>query len=259
MTSALAGSFFLRKSPKFTDIAVVAREMLQLRCMNAKQVAVFCAVLSLCVSVFAQAVEKVVNEDGKVQAQVNGALVPMKAPVAFGGGIIVNTNGASKVAQGKERQLEKGQSITPDGMLHKPDGSVVPIFDHYFSKAGRVYVVKDGEAPTPLAQNITFADGSVLSPDAMLRVPGGRIQRLLDGQTLQLSGSVIPTIDTVTFKNGKVTVSKDGALIPVASSITMNDGTKVMANGTMISFDGRTTTQLKDGQTVTLPGAALRR
>ena len=61
------------------------------------------------------------------------------------------------------------------------------------------------------------------------------------------------------LRSGKVIVSKDGALIPVASSITMNDGTKVMANGTMISFDGRTTTQLKEGETVTLPGAVLRR
>jgi hypothetical protein len=54
-------------------------------------------------------------------------------------------------------------------------------------------------------------------------------------------------------------VQKDGALIPVSSSIMMNDGTKVMANGTMISFDGKKTTRLKEGETVTLPGAVLRR
>ena len=230
-----------------------------MRSMSAKQVAVFCAVLSFCVSVFAEGVEKIVNLDGKVQAQVDGKLVPMKLAVAFPAGIIINTNGVFKVAGGKERQLDKGQSLTPDGMLHKPDGSVMPVFDHYFSKGSRMYVVKDGDAPAPVTQNVTFADGSVLSPDAVLRIPGGRIQRVLDGQTLQLTGAVIPTVDTVMLRSGKVIVSKDGALIPVASSITMNDGTKVMANGTMISFDGRTTTQLKEGETVTLPGAVLRR
>lgn len=229
--------------------------------MNARQIAVSCAVLSFCASLFGQGgVEKVVNQDGKIQAQVTGgASVPMKVPVAFPGGVIVNTNGVFKVGQGKERQLEKGQAITADGMLHKPDGSVGPVFDHYFSKGGHVYVVKDGGAPELVTQNVTLPDGSVLSPDAVLRMGDGRIQRLLDGQTLRLDGNVIPTLDSVTLKNGKVTVQKDGALIPVATSITMNDGSKVMANGQVVSFDGRTTRQLKDGETITLPGAVLRR
>ena len=230
--------------------------------MNAKQIVVGCAVLSLWLgaSVFGQGgVEKVLNHDGKVQAQIGGQLQPMKAAVAFPNGVVVNTNGAFKVAQGKERKLEKGEAIAADGMLHKPDGTVMPVFDHYISKGGRVYLVKDGDAPTPITQNVTLPDRSVLSPDGMLRVGGGRIQRLLDGQTLRLDGNVIPSQDTVTFKNGKVVVQKDGALIPVASSITMNDGTKVMANGTMISFDGKKTTKLKEGETITLPGAVLRR
>lgn len=230
--------------------------------MNAKQIAVSCAVLSLCLcaSVFGQGgVEKVLNQDGKVQAQVSGQLQPMKAAVAFPSGIVVNTNGAFKVGQGKERELENGQAITADGMLHKTDGTVTPVFDHYVSKGGRVYVIKNGGAPTPLGQNVTLPDGTVLSPDAMLRVGGGRIQRLLDGQTLRLDGNVIPAQDTVTLKNGKVVVQKDGALIPVSSSIMMNDGTKVMANGTMISFDGKKTTKLKEGETITLPGAVLKR
>lgn len=249
------------KWPKNTDIALGAREMLTyFKYMNARQIAVSCAVLSFCASLFGQGgVEKVVNQDGKIQAQVTGgALAPMKAAVAFPGGIVVNTNGVFKVGQGKERQLEKGQSITADGMLHKPDGSVGPVFDHYFSKGGRVYVVKDGGAPEPVTQTVTLPDGSVLSPDAVLRM-AGRMQRLLDGQTLRLDGNVIPSLDSVTLKNGKVTVQKDGALFPVATSITMNDGSKVMANGTVISFDGRTTRQLKEGETITLPGAVLKR
>ena len=228
--------------------------------MKINRIALSSVILSLCLSVFGQGgVEKVVNQDGKVQAIVSGKPQPMKAAVAFPGGIIVNTNGVFKVAGGKERKLEPGQSITPDGMLQKPDGSISPLFDHYVSRGGRVYVVKDGGAPEPVTQNVALADGSVLAPDSTLRMSNGRIQRFLEGQTLRLNGAVIPTLDSVTLKNGKVTVQKDGALIPVATSIMMNDGTKVMANGTLISFDGKTTTKLKEGQTVTLPGAALRR
>ena len=202
-------------------------------------------------------VEKVVNRDGKMQAQVGGNFIPMTAPVAFPAGILVNTNGAFKVANGKERKLENGHSITPDGMLHSPNGAVAPVFDHYIVKGGRLYVVKDGAAATPVTHNVNLPDGSALSPDAFYR-SGGRLSRLVDGQTLRVDGGVIPSVDSVTLKDGKVIVQKDGALIPVTSSITMNDGSRVLANGTLVSFGGQSR-KLKEGETVTLPGAVLRR
>lgn len=227
--------------------------------MNAIHRVAFSALfLAFAVSIHGQAVEKVLNRDGKIQVWVGGNPQPIKAPVAFGN-IHINTNGAFKVSGGKERKLENGQAITSDGMLHLPNGTVTPVFDHYLIKGGRAFEVKDGGAPTPVTQNVALPDGSLLTPDASLRLAGGRIQRLIDGHTLRLDGNVIPTQDTVTLKNGKVVVQKDGALIPVTSSLTMNDGTKVHANGTMVSFDGKKTTTLKEGQTITLPGAALRR
>jgi len=215
-------------------------------------------ILGLAVSVLAQGVEKVVNQDGKVQAQVGGSLVPMKAAVAFPGGILINTNGNFKVGSGTERKLENGQAITPDGMLHKSDGSIAPVADHYVIQGARVYIVKDGAAPAPVTQTVAFPDGSTLTPDAFYNT-GGRVARLIDGQTLAIGGNVIPSLDSVTLKGGKVMVQKDGALFPVATSITMNDGSKVLANGTIISFDGRTSRTLKEGETITLPGAVLKR
>jgi hypothetical protein len=215
-------------------------------------------ILGFAASLLAQGVEKVVNQDGKVQAQVGGNLVPMKAAVAFPGGILINTNGTFKVNNGTERKLENGQSITPDGMLHKPDGSVGPVTDHYVIQGARVFIVKDGAAPAPVTQTVVFPDGSSLAPDAFYR-SGGRMTRLIDGQTLAIGGNVIPSLDTVTLKDGKVTVQKDGALLPVATSIMMNDGSKVLANGTIISFDGRTSRMLKEGETITLPGAILKK
>jgi hypothetical protein len=225
--------------------------------MNAKRIALSCLLLGFSLSAFGQ-VEKVVNQDGKMHAQVGGTLQPMKAAVAFPGNIVVNTNGVFKVGSGKERKLEKGQAITADGMLHNTDGSIGPVFDHYVGRGGRVYVVRDGAAPAPMTENVTFPDGSSLTPDGIYRA-GGRMSRLLDGQTLRVDGNIIPAVDSVTLKNGKVTVQKDGTLFPVTTSITMNDGSRVMANGTIVSFDGRTTTKLTEGQTITLPGAVLRR
>src|SRR5256885_15633385 len=98
-------------------------------------------ILGLAVSVLAQGVEKVVNQDGKVQAQVGGSLVPMKAAVAFPGGILINTNGAFKVGTGgTERKLENGQAITPDRVVHKTDGRIRPVADHYGIQGGPGYV-----------------------------------------------------------------------------------------------------------------------
>jgi len=199
----------------------------------------------------------VLNQDGELQTQVDGAIQPMKADVNFAGGIVVRTNGVFQVGKGKERKLEKGQAIMFDGMLYKPDGSVRPVFDHYVATANRVYVVKDGGTPALVTQTVSFPDGSSLRPDAFYLVRGN-LRRLIDGQMLDLEGKIIPSVDTVTLKDGKVTVQKEGALLPVKTSMIMNDGTQVFADGTMISLDGLTTVKLREGQTIAIPGAVLR-
>ena len=223
--------------------------------MNAIQT---CLIFGLFTStqVAALAAEKVVKQGGQVQVVEGGKLAPMKEAVSFSNNIKVDTNGVFTVANGKERKLEEGQALTAEGMLYSPSGSVVPVFDHYVLKGIRVQLVKDGQS-TPLNQSVVLADQSVLSPSGEFRTPGGRMQRLIEGQALKLDGGMVPSLDTVTLKNGKVVVQKEGELLPVASNITMNDGTRVYAKGTIVSMDGKTTIQLQEGQTVTLPGAAL--
>jgi len=199
----------------------------------------------------------VLNYEGQMQVQVGDALQPMPSAVTFPRDIVIKTNGTFKVGQGGERTLEQGQAITAQGMLYKPDGTIVPVFDHYLSKHNRIYLVKDGGEPRLVHQNVVFADGTYLRPDAYYHSGRGNLRRLIDGHTIALDGRIIPSLDSVTFKDGKVTVQKDGALLRVASSITMNDGTKVLADGTMTSFDKTKTIKLREGQTVVLPGPIL--
>src|SRR5687767_3984288 len=98
--------------------------------------------LGFCVPAFCQEVELVMNHEGNMHVQVGGSFQPMTVAVGFPGGIVVQTNGVFKVGQGKDRKLEAGQTLTADGMLYKPDGSVGPVFDHYVAKGNRIYVVK---------------------------------------------------------------------------------------------------------------------
>ena len=225
--------------------------------MNPRRVALSCLFTGFCLSVFGQDVQMVLNQDGEMVTHVGDDLQRMTATVTFAGGIVITTNGAFTVGKGKERKLDKNEAITADGMLYKPDGSLAPVFDHYVAKANRVYMVKDGGQPAPVTANVVFPDGSYLRPDAFYQVRGN-LRRLIDGQTLALDGRIIPSLDTVTFKDGVVTVQKEGALLKVTTSMIMNDGSKVLADGTMISFDGNTSLKLREGQTIALPGAVLR-
>jgi len=229
--------------------------------MNAikKTIAGWACVTAFCLGAVGaeQSIDKVTRKDRKVLAVQDGKMGPLTRAVSFAGEIKVSTNGIITLANGKERELKDGQTLTKDGLLYNPDGSVAPVIDHVTVRNGRVYVVNDGQ-PTALAQNMVFPNGSVLSADGTLRVPGGRIVRLLDGHVLKLDGTPLEAKDTVSVMDGKVIVQKDGGLIKLASSqrITMNDGSQVFGNGVVVGRDGRTVT-IKEGETITLEGPVL--
>jgi hypothetical protein len=179
----------------------------------------------------------------------------LKLPFA----VEVNTNGGFKVGKGKERRLAEGQIIRSDGWLLNPDGSVEPVFDHVAMQAGAVKIVRDGQTEL-LALPMDFANGMHLEPDGSCAYPSGANARLMDGQLFRLNGTPVAAKDTVTLKNGVVVVQKDGSLIRLApvQIMGMNDGTRVRGNGQIQKADG-TVTQLREGQTILLDGALVRR
>ncbi len=202
-------------------------------------------------------IDKVLKKDGKVLMVQDGKTGPLNQNVSFASDVKVTTNGFITIANGKERELKEGQILTKDGLLYNADGSVSPVIDHITMRNGRVYVVNNGQA-APLVQNMVLPNGSVVSTDGTLRMPGGRMVRLLDGHVLKLDGSPLGAKDTVSLMDGKVVIQKDGGLIKLAPSqrITMNDGTQVYGNGTVISRDGRAVA-VKEGETITLEGPVL--
>jgi len=170
--------------------------------------------------------------------------------------IEVNTNGCFKVGNGQERKLEEGQVLRRDGWLLNRDGSTWPVFDYVAMKEGKVIVVRDGRAET-LTAPTTFPGNLKIAPDGSCVYPNGSSARLVDGQLFRLDGTSIPAKDTVTLKNGRVVVQKSGTLISLTPSqiMGMNDGTRVRGDGSIMNRDG-TITQLREGQTVLIEGAA---
>jgi len=205
-------------------------------------------------------VDKVQFKDNKVFAWRNGGIIEAVTEVALPFDILVQTNGAFTVKAGKKRQLEEGEILGRDGMLLKPDGSIVALMDHVTLNRGQVLHNEDGEAAAA-RDVIQLGDGMTLRPDRKIITPQGNASWLLDGELLKPEGGSLPARDTITMQGGRVMVQKDGSMLPLdpARSITMNDGTKVLGDGTVIGFlsDGRT--KLAEGEVLVIEGVVVRR
>jgi hypothetical protein len=171
----------------------------------------------------------------------------------------VSTNGTFTVAKGKDRKLLEGQVLRRDGWLVKPDGSVQPVVDHLAMIAGRAMLVLDGEAAA-LAKTMTFPNGMTVDPDGTCVFPDGWRSRLVDGQLFRMDGTLIPSKDSVTLIGGRVLVQRSGTMIPLqpVQMMGMSDGTRVYGTGSIQRLDG-TTLQLREGQTIILDGALIKR
>jgi hypothetical protein len=233
---------------------------LKVKFMNVNSVRTGVVSLLLCLGLPAlgadenQAPESATFKGGKVLVLKAGKLVETTNEVAIAGNVVINTNGVFKVGPGKARQMSERQTIDAQGMLTSPDGSVVPVFDHYVLRGGRVEVVQDGEAAL-LAREFALPDGARISPDGSMRGRDGRLSRLLDGQLMRLDGSVVPVTDTISLKEGKVVLFKDGGRVELKRTqvISMSDGTRVTGDGGVTRPDGSSVT-LKEGETIKIPG-----
>jgi hypothetical protein len=179
----------------------------------------------------------------------------LTAEMTMPGGIKVLTNGTFRVNEGKARRLKEGQILRADGYLLNPDGSIMPACDHIAMSGATVMVFRDGEGEA-LAAPLTLPDGSIINPNGAYAGSNGRYSRLVDGQLLTLEGVSIGGLDTISLRNGKVVVYKSGALIPLQSPnviMGMYDGTRVRGDG-FITFHDGTTTQMAEGQIITVPG-----
>jgi hypothetical protein len=228
--------------------------------MNAKSIRTGALLIWLCSSLSTfgadgnQAPESATFKAGKVLVAQGGKSVAATKEISFDGGIVINTNGAFKVATGKPRQMREGQTIDAQGMLSSPDGSVVPVFDHITLRKGRVQIVKDGDSKV-LAGEFAMPNGTKVLADGSIRGPGGAMRRLLDGQLLKLDGSAVGVTDTISLTGGKVVLFKDGGRVEVRRGqvISMSDGTRVSGDGSVVRPDGTRVT-LKEGETIKVPG-----
>lgn len=221
--------------------------------------AALAGVASLLVGGFeATAQQRLTRKAGQIVLLQNGGTVVLTNSYTLSPDIQVMTNGTFSVKGASPRALLEGQILSSDGLLTSTDGSVVPVEDHLAMVRGRPMLIKNG-SPEPIKRPMRLEDGTTVQPDGTVTTATGSRTRLLDGQWFRLSGDPIASRDSIKMHNGKVVVQKDGSLLTLTPgrTITMNDGTKVIADGTVVHPDG-TREKLKEGQTIQVEGVVRR-
>jgi hypothetical protein len=205
------------------------------------------------------AIERVQFKDGQVFAWPGGLILEAPNEITLPFDIVIQTNGMFTVKGGKTRLLQDGDVLGADGMLIKPDGSITPVMDHVTLNRGHVLVLKDGE-PIEARDVVQLGDGTTVSPDRRITPRAGSPRWLMDGELFRLEGSTLPARDTITVQNGRVMVQKDGAMLVLdpARSITMNDGTKVLGDGTIIKFLSGERAAISEGEIIVIDGVITR-
>jgi len=137
----------------------------------------------------------------------------------------------------------------------------------YFLKNGKVMVFRNGNI-TEVNQEITLDNGSRLMADGTIIFADGRREMLRDNQWLTSDGFVsdgaqavnrfdgnttVVNQDGYFLQNGRVMVFRNGSSTQLNNEAFLTDGSRIMADGTIIMRDGTRST-LREGQRLDFQG-----
>jgi hypothetical protein len=129
-------------------------------------------------------------------------------------------------------------------------------------KGKELFVVKAGRSE-PLTQDLDLPNDIKVMTNGFFTVKGGKPRELQDGQRLDADGMlaspdgrIVPVVDHIAVKDGKILVVKDGEGQTLDQPMTMPNGTRVLPDGTVKTANGRWN-RLLDGQLLRLGGEAI--
>lgn len=127
---------------------------------------------------------------------------------------------------------------------------------------GALIAVLAGESFTP-TNSVAMPFGIKVTTNLTYSVNSGSERKLLEGQiltregTLQSpDGTLVPVMDHITQKDGRVMAFKDGVMTTVSGEMQLPDGSRVFADGTYVRKSGERI-RLLDGQLIKLDGTAF--
>ncbi|MBI1842274.1 MAG: hypothetical protein HYR88_15670 [Verrucomicrobia bacterium] len=211
-----------------------------------------------------QSVPCVRMRSGRVEVLRAGIQAPLLRALRLPNEIELHPDGVLLKRGAPIGKLAEGERLFMDGALFRPDGSMTYPQEHFVRVKGKLMRVVQGVAePVPPGQQLE--NGTWIGEYGRMIMPNGYASHLQDGQIFQPDGQELRAWDTITYRDGRVVLFKDGSLIPLppGRTMVMNDGTLVRGDGSLLrhsaarAYASEAPVRLSDGdlvRVVRLPG-----
>ena len=127
--------------------------------------------------------------------------------------------------------------------------------DNITMKDGKMMVMKDGKV-TPMEQPMKMENGTMVMMDGTLVMKDGTTMKMADDDMITMDGNLTKR-DRLMLKDGKMVVVKDGKSAPMEMEMTLENGSKVMMDGTVVMKDG-TTKKIADTEMILMDGKIMK-
>jgi len=131
-----------------------------------------------------------------------------------------------------------------------------------FCKEGKFWVVTDGTS-AEISSEVKLPHEVIVKTNGVFTVNKGRERKLLEGQRINLDGSLLsadgsigPVYDHFAVKGGKVLVVRDGDAVALTAPLSLPNGAVLNADSSMIKPGGMQV-RLVDGQLFQLDGSPI--
>lgn len=137
-----------------------------------------------------------------------------------------------------------------------------PMQDCVMMKDGKVMQMKSGQSMV-VDKNLTLANGATVMSNGTVTMKDGSKMQLKNGDCIDMSGNMITMKDDMMMQNclmmkdGKMMMMKDGKSMAMDKEMSLDNGARVMTDGTVMMKDGSKKT-LKNGECIDMKGTIQR-
>jgi hypothetical protein len=194
---------------------------------------------------------------GKMMLVKDGEPQILNSDITFTSGNKLLKHGHVMKKDGTKHILKEGEKIDMDGNFIVDKSKVeYDEKNNLVMKNGKMMVVKDGKE-TILLSEMLMPDWSKIYPDGTVEKQNGTKTKMKEGERLNMEGEPMSKISTgftptttsqtvVTLKGGKMIVVLGDKEIPLSKERILNNGSKIMVDGTISKKDG-SSFKLKEG------------
>ena len=149
-------------------------------------------------------------------------------------------------------------TLTLGSFAQTMDKMQEPMQDCVMMKDGKVMQMKSGQTMV-VDKNLTLANGATVMSNGAITMKDGSKMQLKNGDCMDMSGNMITMNgdmmmqNCMMMKDGKMMVMKDGKTMAMDKEMKLDNGARVMTDGTVMMKDGTKKT-LKNGECIDMKG-----